>query len=114
MVPWRLLKTFVKGYEFSDEKIGSVFGFDGLAEAQKVDGCVMAALRTALDDEAYEALAVARRVGHEGKKGVFVLVLDDDDDEEKLREGPLPKPLHWSLERMMILLDGPHVYKPIG
>jgi len=37
MVPWTRLKTFVKGYEFSDEKIGSVFGFDGLAEWQKAD-----------------------------------------------------------------------------
>jgi len=112
MVPWKRLKTFVKGYEFNDEKIGSAFGFDGLAEPRKVDVHVRAIAKTALDDEGYEGLAVARRVDDKGRP-IFVLVLDDDDDLEKLKERPLPKSLHPSIKKIMIVLDGPDVYKPI-
>ncbi|KIJ38202.1 hypothetical protein M422DRAFT_259106 [Sphaerobolus stellatus SS14] len=113
MVPFRRLGPFVKGYEFNDEKIGSAFEFDGLALPRKVDSIVNLILRTVLDDEGYEALAVGNRVDHDDGRSVFILVLDDDDDLEKLKERPLPKPLHWSIERIMLVLDGPHVYKPI-
>lgn len=106
------MKTFVKGYELNDEKVGSAFGFDGLAEPRNVDVHVRAIAKTALDDEAYEALAVARRMDDKGKV-VFVLVLDDDDDLEKLRERPLPNPLHPSIEKIMVVLDGPDVYNTI-
>ncbi|KIJ38204.1 hypothetical protein M422DRAFT_259108 [Sphaerobolus stellatus SS14] len=114
MVPFKRLGTFVKGYEFNDEKIGSAFEFDGLAQPHRVESLVDTILRTALDDDGYEALAVGNRVDHDDGRSVFILVLDDDYDLEKLKERPLPKLLHWSVERIMLVLDGPHVYKPIG
>lgn len=105
----------MKGYEFHREKIGRVFEFDGLAEPNKADAYAITAIREGLDDEACEAVAVARRVGHTATTDdvMLVLVLDDDHDLEKLRGRSTPEPLHWTIQRMMAILDGPHLYQPI-
>jgi len=111
MPRWRRLKTFVKGYGFSDEKIGAKFGFDGLSEPDKVDAAVEHIVKNVLEDEAYASLALGYQVDRTGK-AVVIIVLDDDDDKERLLKKPLSKP-HPSIVRIMEILDGPAVFKPI-
>ncbi|KIJ46952.1 hypothetical protein M422DRAFT_29128 [Sphaerobolus stellatus SS14] len=102
------LAPFVKGYAFSDEKIGSTFAFDA-SDKLEVNVITTLIIKTVIDEDAYLSLTTAYIIGTP-KRLVVVIALDDDGDKERLMKKPLP-PLHPSLERILDVLDGPDVYE---
>jgi hypothetical protein len=94
---------YIKGFEINRDKVATI------VPCAKVDVAINIIIEQYLDRAGFKYIACGLREGHR-VNWPLVIVLDDGFDEQALRESPLGE-IHWSVQWVMDVLDGPDVWE---